>query len=368
MLDRKDQLKEVKCDSPNIQMTKHHQITTKLLYKSKYLVLYDVEDGVLSIPRLVVSHIQNSYRPECAIDLKLEWIRTSDIKHRVNLTEKERNFIYSVPNDVSYIPNSEREDVWKICRYIEKSSIEHHYISDIHVYAQCAREGFKLPDKKINKNIQFQVSNIPSRTQLMFPHASNILSEFPLLPSNRRKYLFSFTGTIRGAAESVEIRRIIKYECLKSKYCIYSNNIKSFKTLFEIKCNSVYCFEPPGFSSTRKSMSDSVLCGCIPIYFFKSYEIDDFLPLFYQNWLQESSIIIDSDDLKHNHITNLTHYVLQQGNAMAKQTIILKNRHKLLYNVDHNVPSALTIILKSMLNYKIAKPGHQEFEKKTMKI
>jgi hypothetical protein len=38
-------------------------------------------------------------------------------------------------------------------------------------------------------------------------------------------------------------------------------------TSLPLYCRSIFCFQPPGDMPTRKSVFDSILCGCIPVFF-----------------------------------------------------------------------------------------------------
>ncbi|KAG4995624.1 hypothetical protein JHK84_032593 [Glycine max] len=88
----------------------------------------------------------------------------------------------------------------------------------------------------------------------------------------KRPYLFTFTGAPRPELEG-SIRGKIIDQCRASSVCKFVdcsygvercddpiNVIKVFES-------SVFCLQPPGDSYTRRSIFDSILAGCIPVFF-----------------------------------------------------------------------------------------------------
>ncbi|XP_002532518.2 probable xyloglucan galactosyltransferase GT14 [Ricinus communis] len=91
-----------------------------------------------------------------------------------------------------------------------------------------------------------------------------------------RPYLFSFAGAPRPDLQESVRGKIIE-ECQASKSlcklleCDYGangaincDNPVNVMRLFQ---NSVYCLQPTGDSYTRRSIFDSILAGCIPVFF-----------------------------------------------------------------------------------------------------
>ncbi|KAJ9173870.1 hypothetical protein P3X46_016963 [Hevea brasiliensis] len=91
-----------------------------------------------------------------------------------------------------------------------------------------------------------------------------------------RPYLFSFAGAPRPDLLGSVRGKIIE-ECIASNnFCkllecdygingaINCDNPVNVMRLFQ---NSVFCLQPPGDSYTRRSMFDSILAGCIPVFF-----------------------------------------------------------------------------------------------------
>ncbi|PRQ38389.1 putative exostosin [Rosa chinensis] len=87
-----------------------------------------------------------------------------------------------------------------------------------------------------------------------------------------RPYLFTFVGAPRPDQQN-SIRGKIIDQCLASSVCklidcssggIKCDNPASVMRVFQ---SSVYCLQPTGDSYTRKSAFDSILAGCIPVFF-----------------------------------------------------------------------------------------------------
>ncbi|CAN6893672.1 unnamed protein product [Brassica oleracea] len=91
--------------------------------------------------------------------------------------------------------------------------------------------------------------------------------------SQKRRYLFAFAGAPRPEYKD-SVRGIIIDECLESDDqcylldCNYGKvNCDNPVNVMKVFRNSVFCLQPPGDSYTRRSMFDSILAGCIPVFF-----------------------------------------------------------------------------------------------------
>ncbi|KAK9727233.1 hypothetical protein RND81_05G267400 [Saponaria officinalis] len=89
-----------------------------------------------------------------------------------------------------------------------------------------------------------------------------------------RPYLFSFVGAPRPQLND-SIRNDIINQCLgsKNKHCKFmkcdniSKNCRKPRNVMKLFQKSVFCLQPPGDSYTRRSAFDSILAGCIPVFF-----------------------------------------------------------------------------------------------------
>lgn len=88
-----------------------------------------------------------------------------------------------------------------------------------------------------------------------------------------RRFLFSFAGAPRPEYRDSIRGRIID-QCLAAKNhcklldCNYgATNCDNPVNVMKVFQSSVFCLQPPGDSYTRRSIFDSILAGCIPVFF-----------------------------------------------------------------------------------------------------
>ncbi|KAJ7957260.1 Xyloglucan galactosyltransferase KATAMARI1 [Quillaja saponaria] len=88
-----------------------------------------------------------------------------------------------------------------------------------------------------------------------------------------RQYLFTFAGAPRPDLED-SIRGKVIDECRSSNACKFvdcsssgGNNCDKPVNIMRVFQSSVYCLQPTGDSYTRRSIFDSILSGCIPVFF-----------------------------------------------------------------------------------------------------
>ncbi|CAN1254918.1 Probable xyloglucan galactosyltransferase GT12 [Linum perenne] len=98
-----------------------------------------------------------------------------------------------------------------------------------------------------------------------------------IIRRSKRPYLFSFVGAPR-ANMTDSIRGEIIEQCLASgKKCkflnCHSGKCDSPVEVMGVFQNSVFCLQPGGDSYTRRSTFDSIVAGCIPVFFhpFSAY-------------------------------------------------------------------------------------------------
>jgi len=91
--------------------------------------------------------------------------------------------------------------------------------------------------------------------------------------SKRRQILFSFAGAPRPRLERASIRGQILEQCSSSPRCELLRCQKGLSICNEpsevmrLFSDSVFCLQPQGDSFTRRSIFDSMLAGCIPVFF-----------------------------------------------------------------------------------------------------
>ncbi|GMH08070.1 hypothetical protein Nepgr_009910 [Nepenthes gracilis] len=123
-----------------------------------------------------------------------------------------------------------------------------------------------------------------------------------------RRYLFTFQGAPRPNM-TYSIRNDLIDQCLVSRrHC----NLVNCKTKSRI-CNdpvhvirnfknSVFCLQPPGDSFTRRSTFDSILAGCIPVFFHPGSTYIQYLWHFPKNYTKYS-VFIPIDKVKNGSVS-----------------------------------------------------------------
>nr|GEU52557.1 probable xyloglucan galactosyltransferase GT11 [Tanacetum cinerariifolium] len=123
----------------------------------------------------------------------------------------------------------------------------------------------------------------------------------------RRRQLFCFAGSPRPKMED-SIRDVIINQCVMSgRKCRFlncsENNIKCDQPLdvMQLFQSSVFCLQPPGDSYTRRSTFDSILAGCIPVFFTPGSAYIQYLWHLPKEF-SKYSVLINEDDVKHKNV------------------------------------------------------------------
>ncbi|KAE8675134.1 Xyloglucan galactosyltransferase KATAMARI1 [Hibiscus syriacus] len=122
-----------------------------------------------------------------------------------------------------------------------------------------------------------------------------------------RKWLFSFAGAPRpGNLKS--IRGQIIDQCRKSKVCkllecdFGESKCHSPSSIMQMFQSSLFCLQPQGDSYTQRSAFDSMLAGCIPVFFHPGSAYTQYtwhLPKNYTTY----SLFIPEDDIRKRNVS-----------------------------------------------------------------
>ncbi|XP_061369184.1 probable xyloglucan galactosyltransferase GT14 [Gastrolobium bilobum] len=113
--------------------------------------------------------------------------------------------------------------------------------------------------------IPYPTSFHPSKDSEVFQWQSKIRHQ-------KRPYLFAFTGAPRPENEK-SLRGNVIEQCRASSACKFidcsnvGENCDNPINVMKVFESSVFCLQPPGDSYTRRSIFDSMLAGCIPVFF-----------------------------------------------------------------------------------------------------
>ncbi|XP_059447004.1 probable xyloglucan galactosyltransferase GT14 [Corylus avellana] len=122
------------------------------------------------------------------------------------------------------------------------------------------------------------------------------------MKTQNRSYLFTFAGAPRPDLTN-SLRGVAIEQCRSSRACKFidcssdGSKCDNPVNLMRVFQSSVYCLQPPGDSYTRRSIFDSILAGCIPVFFHPGTAYAQYLWHFPSNGT-EYSVYIPVRDMK----------------------------------------------------------------------
>ncbi|KAF3457370.1 hypothetical protein FNV43_RR02027 [Rhamnella rubrinervis] len=123
-----------------------------------------------------------------------------------------------------------------------------------------------------------------------------------------RRYLFSFAGAPRPGAE-YSIRSELINQCKSStEHCKFmacdgsNNHCENPEKVMGLFQNSIFCLQPSGDSFTRRSTFDSILAGCIPVFFDPASAYTQYLWHLPTNF-SKYSVFISKHDIKEKRVS-----------------------------------------------------------------
>lgn len=145
----------------------------------------------------------------------------------------------------------------------------------------------------------------------------------------KRRFLFSFAGGSRPNLQD-SIRSEIIGQCQASRRkcklldCDSQSN-KCYKPVFVMKMfqSSVFCLQPPGDSYTRRSAFDSILAGCIPVFFHPGSAYVQYLWHLPKDHTKYS-VFIPAFDIKKGNVSieRILHRIPKQKTRAMREEVI----------------------------------------------
>ncbi|KAL3833504.1 hypothetical protein ACJIZ3_008240 [Penstemon smallii] len=133
--------------------------------------------------------------------------------------------------------------------------------------------------------------------------------QLKIMKSNR-KSLVSFAGAARPDS-SESIRSLLIEQCSSGGKFLNCSTGQCHEpdTVIELFLESEFCLQPPGDSPTRKSVFDSLISGCIPVFF------DPFTAYYQYPWhlpedREKYSVFIDKEEVR-NKSTNVVERLMK---------------------------------------------------------
>lgn len=117
----------------------------------------------------------------------------------------------------------------------------------------------------------------------------------------------------------------------------------------EIKRRSRFCLEPPGYSPPRKSSLDSLLSGCIPVFFYNDAEFRNLWPFHFGGWGANASVRVPLEGALDGTVDVIQ--LLQSippSRVRQMQQTIATHGHRLVYGIGSYPGDAVDIILQTL--------------------
>ncbi|XVF29237.1 hypothetical protein REPUB_Repub15cG0103800 [Reevesia pubescens] len=155
--------------------------------------------------------------------------------------------------------------------------------------------------------------------------------------SRKRRYLFSFAGAPRPSMND-SIRGEIINQCLASKKtCKFldchsgGNKCDTPAEVIKVFRDSIFCLQPPGDSYSRRSTFDSILAGCIPVFFHPYSAYAQYIWYFPKNYTKYS-VYIPVKDVKDGRVSiNEALSRFSEGQVLAIRKEVVKLIPKVIY-------------------------------------
>jgi hypothetical protein len=196
------------------------------------------------------------------------------------------------------------------------------------------------------KNKYPNLVSVPYPTGLHFQRVDGSHNHQPWQDPNKRTILMSFLG--KGRHGDLPVRQKIVEMC-KS----YDNNSVCYRNKWSDtegiagKGRAKFCLEPPGDDPWRKSLSDSIVFGCIPVLF--SELSDDFAPWFWKDWKARARILIPREEFVQGKIDLKTLLESTPEDVLAMMQSTLKEKaRQFQYSLDDDPDDAIGILLKNL--------------------
>nr|PNR42611.1 hypothetical protein PHYPA_017441 [Physcomitrium patens] len=189
--------------------------------------------------------------------------------------------------------------------------------------------------------------------------SASLQSWIKLVRSSTRKYLFSFSGALRPQLV-FSIREILSQQCTQAGSACSRLDCGKIKCSHEPQpiytslLQAKFCLQPRGDTATRRSVIDSIVSGCIPVFFHKDTAFTQYrwhLPNDYDNF----SVFIDEEDIKNGKADVkkiLEGYSAKQVEQMRERLIgIIPNvlyRHPKSKDLSESMRDAFDLTIEGM--------------------
>ncbi|KAJ4747854.1 Xyloglucan galactosyltransferase KATAMARI1 [Rhynchospora pubera] len=148
--------------------------------------------------------------------------------------------------------------------------------------------------------------SVPYPTNFHPSNESQVVAWQDKVSSTKRSWLFSFAGA-RRPGQAGSIRDQLFDQCLNSSHCklldcaLAENDCDTPTTTMSLFQSSNFCLQPPGDTPTRRSAFDSMLAGCIPVFFHPESAYTQYKWYLPDNY-SEYSVYIPQDEVREGRV------------------------------------------------------------------
>ena len=171
----------------------------------------------------------------------------------------------------------------------------------------------------------------------------------PWTQFTNRNILMSFIGTATHG--DVKARKTIVKQCdsyQNTTICMKHNPWDKKVNWYEIKQHSIFCLEPIGDNPWRKSLSDSLVLGCIPVLF--SNLTDNSAQFSWGSWQDQGRILVSRRALVRGEL-DLFALLVSIPSQLLKliQTSLSEYSRRFQYSLNEDPNDALRMALNGLV-------------------
>ncbi|XP_024535442.1 xyloglucan galactosyltransferase XLT2-like [Selaginella moellendorffii] len=196
------------------------------------------------------------------------------------------------------------------------------------------------------------------------PHNEHQLQEWQEFVRNKERGLvFSFAGATRKRIPN-DFRLELLAQCSDSRGACSAMDCSDSKCetpepVVQLFLNSTFCLQPRGDGYTRRSIFDSVLAGCIPVFFWNQSSYWQY-KWFFPEEDESYSVFIDREDVRKGTKIMEVLSRFSQERVKAMRNTLIDALPKLVYaTADHELSgadafdTAIDGVLRSMLRMNL---------------
>ena len=189
----------------------------------------------------------------------------------------------------------------------------------------------------------------PNLASVPYPsslHFRKSITKLPHLTKDaKRKVLMNFVGKYNHG--DIEVRERIHDMCVGYKDSKICKFVPKYYPRSMPKAKATFCLEPAGDTPGRKSLSDSITFGCIPVLF--SELTDDVAPWFWLDWKERARVLVPREEFVAGRI-DLKALLQSVPNDLLKlmQSTLKDKVRRFQYSLDDDQEDGVRVILDNL--------------------